>query len=166
MKPWLQLAGPERMEWVLLIYRLPREPSTPRIALWRKLRRLGALQIADGVVALPADARTTEAFEWLAEDVTEAGGDATLWRGAPMSVDQERSLAAQMAGAVAREYAALSTAAEAARGEEPAARRRSLLRLRRELRRIAQRDFFPPSERDRARAAVDALAAAVEEMVS
>ena len=24
--------------WVLLAYRLPREPSTPRIALWRKLR--------------------------------------------------------------------------------------------------------------------------------
>jgi hypothetical protein len=32
-------------DWVLLAYRLPREPSTPRIALWRGLRRLGAAQI-------------------------------------------------------------------------------------------------------------------------
>src|SRR4051794_9204915 len=29
-----------RTSWVLLAYRLPREPSTPRIALWRKLRAL------------------------------------------------------------------------------------------------------------------------------
>src|SRR6266508_2543318 len=31
-----------RTSWVLLVYRLPRDPSTPRSALWRKLRRLGA----------------------------------------------------------------------------------------------------------------------------
>src|SRR5258708_1839751 len=31
----------ERLQWVFLAYRLPREPSTPRIAVWRKLRRLG-----------------------------------------------------------------------------------------------------------------------------
>jgi hypothetical protein len=31
--------GPGR--WVLLSYRLPREPSTPRIGVWRKLERLG-----------------------------------------------------------------------------------------------------------------------------
>ena len=46
------------LKWVFLVYRLPREPSTPRIALWRRLRRLGVVQIADGVVALPLDART------------------------------------------------------------------------------------------------------------
>ena len=49
--------GPE--QWVLLSYRIPREPSTPPIAVWRKLKRLGVGQIGDGVVALPADARTT-----------------------------------------------------------------------------------------------------------
>src|SRR5205814_10539904 len=29
-----------RVEWVLLAYRVPREPSSPRIAIWRRLRRL------------------------------------------------------------------------------------------------------------------------------
>jgi len=61
-------------QWVLLAYRLPREPSTPRINVWRKLRRLGAVQVVDGLVALPADPRTVEAFEWLADEVLEAGG--------------------------------------------------------------------------------------------
>jgi membrane AbrB-like protein len=51
-------------EWVLLSYRMPREPSTPRIAVWRKLKRLGIAQLSDGLVALPADARTREQLEW------------------------------------------------------------------------------------------------------
>jgi hypothetical protein len=51
------------VEWVLLSYRLPREPSTPRIALWRKLRNLGVAKLGDGLVALPQDPRTREQFE-------------------------------------------------------------------------------------------------------
>ncbi|MFR9773221.1 hypothetical protein [Nocardia sp. SC052] len=47
----------------MLSYRMHREPSTPRIALWRKLKRLGFGQISDGLVALPADARTREQLE-------------------------------------------------------------------------------------------------------
>lgn len=53
--------SPRTGTWVLLSYRLPREPSTPRITIWRKLKRLGVAQISDGLVALPADARTRRA---------------------------------------------------------------------------------------------------------
>ena len=56
------------MVWTLLAYRVPREPSTPRIAVWRRLKKLGVAQIGDGLVAIPADARTTEALEWVADD--------------------------------------------------------------------------------------------------
>ena len=42
----------------MLTARMPREPSTPRSTVWRKLRRLGVAQLADGLVALPADARS------------------------------------------------------------------------------------------------------------
>ena len=48
-----RLMSDERRRWVLLAYRMPREPSTPRIAVWRKLRRLGVAQIVDGLVAVP-----------------------------------------------------------------------------------------------------------------
>src|SRR3954467_9979861 len=68
-------------QWVLLAYRLPRGPSTPRIALWRALRRLGAAQVLDGLVALPADSRTREQLEWLADGVIEAGGEGGVWVG-------------------------------------------------------------------------------------
>ena len=89
-----------RLDWVLLAYRMPREPSTPRITVWRKLRRLGVVQLVDGLVALPADSRTKEQLEWLAEEVLDADGEATVWMGRPGSLADERRLASKMAAAV------------------------------------------------------------------
>src|SRR3954447_18428409 len=98
-------AMPHRREsWVLLAYRLPREPSTPRSGLWRKLRRLGAAQVLDGLAALPLDARNREQFEWLADEVVQAGGEATIWVGTLASAAQERELASRMSDAVAADY--------------------------------------------------------------
>jgi polyhydroxyalkanoate synthesis regulator phasin len=155
----------KRIAWVLLAYRLPREPSTPRSALWRKLRRLGAVQVLDGLAGLPLDARTREQLEWLAEEVVEAGGEATIWIGELASAAQERELAARMAEAVAADYRLLLADAETARQEAPGSRRRTLARLRREVRRIRARDYFPPPERELAQQALAELAALVEEPV-
>lgn len=141
---------------MLLNYRLPREPSTPRIAVWRKLKRLGVAQLGDGLVALPADARTQEQLEWIAEEVGEAGGSSTLWRAHLTSRSQERALVLGMAEARAAEYRAIRDRA-AAVGSRESERRRLLRTLRGELRKIRRRDFFPPPERDEARAAVQGL---------
>jgi len=151
-----------RVQWVLLAYRLPREPSTPRITVWRKLRRLGVLQVVDGLAALPADARTREQLEWLADEVGEVGGEATVWLAELGSAAQERVLAARMADTIGAEYRQLIADAAEAGTEPGAARRRTLARLRRELHRVGQRDFFPPPEREQAKAAVATLAELVE----
>src|SRR5438445_7613214 len=108
--------------WVLLAYRLPREPSTPRIAVWRKLRRVGAAQVLDGLVALPLDSRNREQFEWLANEIIEANGEAALWIGELTSAAQEHALAGQMAAAIAAEYRALIEDAERVREESPGSR--------------------------------------------
>jgi hypothetical protein len=150
---------------VLLAYRLPREPSTPRSALWRKLRRLGAVQVLDGLAALPLDARNRERLEWLAEEVVEAGGEATIWVGELASARQERELATRMADAIAVEYRVLIDEAAVAQSQRSGKRRRTLGRLRRELHRIRARDYFPTSERELAKNAVDELAAVIEEPV-
>jgi len=150
---------------VLLAYRLPRDPSTPRSALWRKLRRLGAVQVLDGLAALPLDARNREQLEWLADEVVEAGGEATIWVGELASAAQERELASRMANGVAAEYRTLIADATAALSERAGRRRRTLGRLRRELRRIRARDYFPPPERELAQRAVEELAVLVEEPV-
>jgi uncharacterized protein YdbL (DUF1318 family) len=149
-------------EWVLLSYRLPREPSTPRITLWRKLKKLGVAQLADGVVALPADARTREQLEWLADEVIESGGQAGVWLARPSTAAQERELATQIADARAAEYDELATAASAACDLSPTARMAALRRLRSQWRQINRRDFFPPPERERALAALLRLAKATD----
>src|SRR5881396_4038594 len=130
-----------RTAWVLLAYRLPREPSTPRSALWRKLRRLGAAQLLDGLAALPLDARNREQLEWLADEVVEAGGEASVWVGELGSAAQERQLAGRMAAAVAADYRALIEDAAKARAEPSGQRGRTLGRLRREALRIRARDY-------------------------
>jgi hypothetical protein len=155
----------QRASWVLLAYRLPREPSTPRIALWRKMRRLGATQVLDGLAALPLDARNREQLEWLADEVVEAGGEATIWVGELASAGQERELAGRMVEVVAAEYRVVIEDAARAHAEPSGPRGRTLARLRRELRRIRARDYFPPPERELAQQAVDELAALVEEPV-
>jgi hypothetical protein len=148
---------------VLLAYRLPREPSSPRISLWRKLKRLGAAQVLDGLVALPLDARTREQFDWLADEVVEAGGEAMVWIGELGAAAQERELAQRMADGVSQNYRRVIADAELARNETTGQRRRTLGRLRRELRRVRLRDYFPTPEREHATAAVERLALFLDE---
>ena len=145
--------------WVLLAYRLPRVPSTPRSAVWRKLKRLGVAWLGDGLVALPADARTREQLEWVAEEVAEHGGEATVWLGRPLDTSARSAIVTRMTAAVAAEYDAVAAEAAAVRTADAAARHRATARLRRELHRIQGRDFFTCPQREAARRAVESLAA-------
>jgi hypothetical protein len=155
----------ERLSWVMLIHRVPREPSTPRIAIWRKLRALGVAQLGDGVVALPEDARTREHLEWVADRVLEAGGTALLLRAQAFTRRDEQAMARGMAAARAEEYEQIRAKADEADrdpGPGPGDGLKMLRRLRKELRGIQRRDYFPPVERDRAVTAVNDLAARLE----
>jgi hypothetical protein len=144
-------------QWALLVYRLPREPSTPRIAVWRKLEQLGVVRLGDGVVAVPADARTREQLDWVAEEVRHADGTASVWLAAPGDPTQRDTLIEASRQARSEEYqAVLAEARDAATAAGPE-RDRALRRLRTQLRRINRRDFFMSPGRDEAHAAVESL---------
>jgi hypothetical protein len=143
--------------WVLLSYRLPRQPSTPRITVWRKLKRLGVAQISDGLVALPADARTREQLEWIADEIIEASGTASIWLAQPTTAATEHELATSMAAARAAEYNAVTAEATHAADLGITDSAATAQRLRAQLRRIGRRDYFPPAERDIAHTAVQQL---------
>jgi hypothetical protein len=149
-----------RRDWVLLAYRLPREPSAPRLAVWRTLKRLGVAQLLDGLVGLPLDSRNREQLEWIADQVVEAGGDASIWTATPAALAQEREIAAAMQAGIAEQYR--NVIGQARQAVQAGGNRRTLGRLRRELGRIERRDYFPPPERQRARVAVEELAAAID----
>jgi hypothetical protein len=155
-----------RDRWVFLSYRLPRDPSAPRLAVWRRLKRLGVAQLLDGLVALPADSRNREQLEWTAEQVTESGGEAATWLAEATTEAQSRAIAQSMSAAIAEQYREIERDALAATGAPGRERRTTLARLRRELGRIRRRDYFPPPERGAAHAAVESLTRAVEELAA
>ena len=69
------------MSWVVFSYSLPSAGrSSPRVAVWRRLRAVGAIVPKGGVHVLPARDDCVEAFQWLAQEVEQAKGDALLFR--------------------------------------------------------------------------------------
>jgi hypothetical protein len=137
--------------WVALSYRLPREPSRPRLAVWRRLKRLGAVVLHDSVWVLPADAKTREAFEWLAEEIEEQGGTAFVWEATSAGSAQDATIVTRFRGQADERYAGIADSAEAlrrlvSRRRLPPGRldqaRRQLAGLERALRLEARRDHF------------------------
>jgi len=149
---------------VLLVYRIPREPSRHRVAVWRKLKALGALYLQDGVAALPEDAVTREQLEWLQLRVREAGGEATLWEGRPGTVAEEADLVG--AFRTSREEAYRAIVAEAERLRRKAqmgsgALFEQLDKLERRFRAERRRDYFRSPLRKEAEAAIRAARQAI-----
>jgi hypothetical protein len=134
----------ERPSWVLLIYRLPREPSRHRVAVWRKLRDLGAFYLQDGVAALPEDAVTREQLEWLQLRVREAGGEATLWEGRPGTVAEEAELVETFRSSREKAYRAIIAEAERLRrkAQMGGSVLEQLAKLERGFRAERRRDYF------------------------
>src|SRR5437667_3984841 len=66
--------------WLLLLYGLPAKGNTARVSLWRKLKKYGAIQLKTSAYVLPDRPEHYERFQWLATEIKESGGEATLIR--------------------------------------------------------------------------------------
>ena len=156
----------ERLRWVLLIYRIPREPSRHRVAVWRKLRDLGALYLQDGVAALPEDAVTREQLEWLQLRVREAGGEATLWEGRPGTIAEEAELVESFRHLREEAYRAIIAGAERMRRKARLGAKglsEQLGKLERRFRAEKRRDYFRSPLRGEAAQALKAAREAVRD---
>lgn len=90
--------------WLLLVYRIPREPTAGRVFVWRKLKQLGAVALQDAVWVLPQTARTQEQFQWLAAEITELKGEAVLWEAEQIYATDTDALRRQFLEPVESEY--------------------------------------------------------------
>ena len=151
--------------WILLSSRLPREPTRLRLSIWRRLKRIGAVLLHDSVWVLPTDAKTREAFEWLAEEIEERGGTALTWEAQSLSAEQDRAIVQRFRAEADERYGGLAASAGAVRRAALARRKRlrptriaqALRQLRgmeRALRLERRRDYFRASGRIAAAAAV------------
>src|SRR5439155_17353369 len=66
--------------WLLLLYALPTKRSSARVSLWRKLNKFGAVQLKTSAYLLPDQPANYERFQWLARQIQDEGGEATLIR--------------------------------------------------------------------------------------
>jgi len=66
-----------KKSWLLFLYGLPAESKTARVNLWRKLKRFGAIQRISAYI-LPDEPTHLERFQWLAKQVRDEGGEASV----------------------------------------------------------------------------------------
>ncbi len=137
------------MDWLVFSYSLPsKSKSGPRVALWRRLGRIGAISPTTGVYVLPARDECLEAFQWLAQEIRQAKGDALMMRVEQFEGLSDQQIIDLFNAARRAEYEALDQ--DAAELEKTAKKKGadrsqiqdSLEKLRRRFADIARVDYF------------------------
>ena len=142
------------MAWRVITYRLPPEPSRHRVAVWRELRRLGAVSLQQGAWAVPDGEPIEAGFAQVVEEIKAAGGQPVVLAVADdqVSVAQLEALFTAQREAEWGEFLSdcgkyeAELADEVAKGKLTLAEldeeEQSLDRLRRWYRTIRARDLF------------------------
>lgn len=143
-------------EWLLFMAQLPAEPSSARVAMWRRLKSAGATSLLTGTWVLPASETHAEMLRQLAATVRGHGGSAALFTGRQIDGTTAEELVAKFQADRAREYDEFATRSEGLLAEiakETAAAKFSfaeleeiendLAKLTEWLAKIGVRDFFP-----------------------
>jgi hypothetical protein len=73
--PAVDSAGPG---WLLLIYRVPPEPTRLRSTVWRRIKSLGAIYLQNSVAALPASPANERSLRKLRREIVDMSGTAIL----------------------------------------------------------------------------------------
>jgi hypothetical protein len=135
--------------WLILLYTLPASRAATRLSLWRQLKRLGAVALKTSAYILPQSSEHEESYLWLAQQIRQDGGEATLLRSAEVDTLSPDEFIDLFQTARTAEYAEILSAAAALK---PAGRRKSsavaaetaseMERLRRRFQTIRKIDFF------------------------
>ena len=66
--------------WLLFFYSVPSRPVSNRMKIWRKLSKIGSVQLKGAVYILPYNDEHHEFFQWLVSEVASMGGEAAYTR--------------------------------------------------------------------------------------
>jgi len=132
--------------WLLLLFSLPTNRNTERVAVWRRLKKMGAVQIKTSTYLLPDEPAQYEQFQWLAQQIRDYGGDSTLVRTQEIEGLTKEKVIAMFNDARAKDYGELRKSLQGFIGRrkkmdvETAAA--ELERLTGQFREIREVDFF------------------------
>jgi hypothetical protein len=132
--------------WLLLLYSLPTNRNTERVAVWRRLKKMGAVQIKTSTYLLPDEPAHYEQFQWLAKQIRDYGGDSTLVRAQEIEGLTKEKVVSLFNAARDREYAVLRKALQSfiarRRKSDAEFAAAQLERFTRQFRELRQIDFF------------------------
>ena len=140
------MGAKKKLTWLLLLLRLPTTQKAERVAIWRKLKKSGAIQIQTSTYVLPDEPARYEAFQWLTQEVRDAGGDATLVRAREIEGLPNNKLVALFNAARDKQYSdlkkVLQNLVERPKRSGSEFTAADLERLTRQFREIREVDFF------------------------
>src|SRR5712691_4479445 len=136
----------KKLTWLLLLLRLPATHKAERVAVWRRLKKMGAVKIKTSTYQLPDEQDKHEQFQWLAKQIRDYGGDSTLVKAQEIEGLTREKVVSLFNAAREKEYVDLKKALQAFIGR----RRKSdadfaaaeLERLTKQFRDVRQIDFF------------------------
>lgn len=164
------------MEWLVLTYRLPAEPSRHRVAVWRELRRAGALSLQQATWAVPARADFLRSVARAVALVERADGEAVVFEAQPRGDDTRGRLEALFTAEREEEWREFlaecgkfereidrEIATEKFTAAELDEEEQNLDRLRRWFRELGARDVFVAPSREQAERRLKECAERLEE---
>jgi hypothetical protein len=132
--------------WLLLLFSLPTNRNTERVAVWRRLKKMGAVQIKTSTYLLPDEPAQYEQFQWLAQQIRDYGGDSTLVRAQEIEGLPKEKVIAMFDDARGKDYGELRKSLQAFIGRRKKTDAETgaaeLERLTRQFREIREVDFF------------------------
>jgi hypothetical protein len=150
---------PVLLRWLVVVIRLPANPSRHRVAVWRELRRIGAISLSGGVWAAPAAPVFAAGLERVGELVSRAGGQVLTLDSRPRNETDEHLMVAEFNAARAAEWTEFVSECRHFHAEIAKERRKgkftvaeldeeeqNLDRLRRWFRELRARDIFTVPE--------------------
>lgn len=143
------------LHWLLMIYRVPSEPSSARSAIWRDTRKMGVLSLQHRVCLLSLTEENQAAFSRIAHRIEDYGGEVTILETVSPDTAWQSQIIARFNAARNEEYAEVIDETERF-GEEIARERRkgkytfaeledeesNLERLKKYLAQVQARDTF------------------------
>lgn len=82
-------------DWLLLTYKVPPEPAARRVAIWRKLKGLGAIYLQNGVCLLPRTDHHIRRLKMIENDIVEANGESVILQTIGLDQAQEQKVTAR-----------------------------------------------------------------------
>ncbi len=170
--------------WALLLFELPASLSNLRVKIWRRLQKLGAVNLKNSAYVLPSNAESEEDFAWIRKTILDGGGQAMLMQAHALTsqdhqdiIQQFQALRKSDYGEVMEKLAGLrlkikgegrSKSSAKARAKDPSGERsrellESLQALQERWSEIRKTDFFPTRQGEEAR---QALESAQRELIS